>query len=116
MQLLMIFVFFGMPFSPYGNKVYNAWQYPDEELGVMVEKLNEKFLEVEMDIIMIHAEPWMEGLEEFVGRKKPKFVLSGHHHYKYGVEFKGETVFINCASVNSLYMVTHPPVVFDYIF
>jgi Icc-related predicted phosphoesterase len=107
--------FFGIPISPHGNRTYNAWQYPEYELKRFMESLIEKSSDMPtVDILVTHAKPF-GSLEDFVKEKNPKFILSGHHHHRYGVGFSEQGVFINCATLNSLYMPFHPPVVFDYI-
>jgi len=107
--------FFGIPMSPHGNISYNAWQYTDNDLRTIIESFSEKYSDFPtVDILVIHSKPFGI-IESFVAEKNPKYILSGHYHHRYGATFNENSVFINCATLNSLYTPFHPPVVFDYI-
>jgi len=67
-----------------------------------------------VDLFLVHGLP-EEVLDQVAQRYRPKFVVSGHVHQDYGFSFSKESTFINAATVDSLYLPTHPPIVFDII-
>jgi len=105
---------FGSPWSAPEMKNHIAFQFfdPTEEKKFLkpLEELNPG----SVDVLMTHGggnHP--SDLTPIVQRLKPRVGLSGHYHSEYGVQFVGETVFINCASVNVLYRPVNPVVVVD---
>jgi Icc-related predicted phosphoesterase len=105
---------FGSPWSAPEMKTHIGFQFfdPIEE---------KKFLQPlehlepgSIDILMTHGGGnHSSALTPIVQRLKPRVALSGHYHSEYGVQFVGETIFINCANVNVLYSPANPVVVFD---
>ena len=74
-----------------------------------------------IDLLVTHGPPagvmdggfGSETVMARVGVVCPTAHVFGHVHSQFGIQTKGPTTFANCASVDSLYAVTHPVVVLD---
>mmetsp|Transcript_1654 Transcript_1654/g.3838 ORF Transcript_1654/g.3838 Transcript_1654/m.3838 type:complete len:429 (-) Transcript_1654:190-1476(-) len=84
-----------------------------------------KRVPVGIDILLTHMPPYGildnsmgkhigdKGLLKLVQRLKPKYHIFGHFHADYGVEKRGETVFVNASTETKLHDPWHAPVIFD---
>lgn len=113
---------YGSPWQPkFQNMAFN------QRRGSEIMKKWDQIPE-EIDILLTHGPPagrldrvrrgtragCVDLLNTVQLRVKPKYHVFGHVHEGYGVDSDGNTVFINCASVDVMRNPSHPPIIFDY--
>lgn len=127
---------FGFPYTP----TFGGWGFnrddTEDDLGLVCEHIPDK-----VDILLTHGPPYgildivpgrtiydhrkddfVEIPPLHVGSKqilkrvkeiKPRYVISGHLHYNYGIEEVDGTTFVACPLVNDQYLLCRQPIIFD---
>lgn len=107
--------FFGSPWSPLEMKTHIAFQFDEAASSAFLQPIKE-LPPGSIDVLVTHAGAYRDNeLRPLVAKLKPRLGLSGHYHSEFGVQALGETSFINCASVNVLYLPINPVVVVDLV-
>lgn len=107
--------FFGSPWSPPEMKTHTAFQFQEPHNSAFLAPL-QALPPGSVDVLVTHAGGYRDNdLRPLVAQLKPRLALSGHYHSEFGVKAMGDTAFINCASVNVLYLPNNPVVVADLV-
>jgi Icc-related predicted phosphoesterase len=105
-----------------------AFNTPEEDLARQYEKIP-----AGTDILLSHGPPLGYGdrvpdfvgthnagthvgsqsLTDYIEKKKPRFVVTGHIHGAYGTYRLGPTTIINAAVLDEAYQLTHKPIYFE---